>query len=174
MHRGSDVRSGVDLPGKGVVLRQEAADYARAMTKPFVCRHEAEAHDGCFEFDSEGAEERATWARGPPKQPEGDLEVARSEPGFARAEVADPEHAVQVRVVGPPCKQRCETGGCPYRAVGSEILEGLSIGRSPALARERIKRAVHHVKVFLAGHHGSGRETPGKKIPHYRPVAPLA
>ena len=53
MHRGSDAWSGVNPPGEWLVLREEATGHAGAVTKPFVYRHEGEAHDGCFEFDSE-------------------------------------------------------------------------------------------------------------------------
>src|SRR5713226_7427329 len=106
------------------------------MAKLLVRSHEDKAHDGRFEFDSERAEERATRGRGSRKQPERDLEVARRQPRFPRVEVADPEHAVEGRVFGPPRKQRCEDAGSAYGAARHEILEGLLVRSSPALARE--------------------------------------
>ena len=76
------------------------------MAKPFVCRHEGEADDGCFQLDSERAKKRDVRGRGSLEQHEGDLKVARSEPSIPRAEVAHSEHAVQGGVVGPPLERR--------------------------------------------------------------------
>jgi hypothetical protein len=106
------------------------------MAKLLVRSHEDKAHDGRFEFYSERAEGRATRGRGSRKQLECDLEVARRQPRFPRAQVADPEHAVEGRVFGPPRKQRREGAGGPYGAARHEILECLLVSSSAALARE--------------------------------------
>jgi hypothetical protein len=76
------------------------------MAKSFVGRREGKADDGCLELDAERVKKRDAGRRRAPKQHEGRLEMEHSEPSIPRAEVADPEHAVQGGVVGPPLEQR--------------------------------------------------------------------